>query len=179
MPYAAKANIEHEFNINELNIWLTFRLPMNQLVKPSDSLWLIDIDGNIVSPDSSAWQDEHTLLLTAESIAHAPVRVLVSFQGPDTNLITTWEKQWEPFGYILSTDLTATFLPVGTILLWSGSIATIPNGFALCDGSNGTPDLRNRFIINAGDAYAVDETGGSTSKIQHFQPELTLRPEQI
>lgn len=34
--------------------------------------------------------------------------------------------------------------------MWSGSIATIPDGFALCDGNNGTPDLRNRFIVGAG-----------------------------
>ncbi len=51
----------------------------------------------------------------------------------------------------------------GMILLWSGSIAAIPKGWALCNGSNGTPDLRNRFIVGAGSTYAVDETGGTTS----------------
>jgi hypothetical protein len=33
--------------------------------------------------------------------------------------------------------------------MWSGAIATIPSGWALCDGSNGTPDLRDRFIAGA------------------------------
>lgn len=37
----------------------------------------------------------------------------------------------------------------GVIVMWSGSIATIPSGWVLCNGSNGTPDLRNRFIIGA------------------------------
>jgi len=37
----------------------------------------------------------------------------------------------------------------GMILMWSGTIATIPSGWYLCNGSNGTPDLRNRFIIGA------------------------------
>jgi hypothetical protein len=37
----------------------------------------------------------------------------------------------------------------GIIVMWSGSIANIPSGWALCNGSNGTPDLRNRFIIGA------------------------------
>jgi len=37
----------------------------------------------------------------------------------------------------------------GMILLWYGSIASIPAGFALCNGSNGTPDLRNKFIVCA------------------------------
>ena len=51
----------------------------------------------------------------------------------------------------------------GMILMWSGSIATIPTGWALCDGSNGTPDLRNRFIVGAGSTYSVGNTGGSNS----------------
>lgn len=46
-------------------------------------------------------------------------------------------------------------------MLWSGAIVDIPNGWALCDGTNGTPDLRNRFIVGAGATYAVGATGGS------------------
>ena len=37
----------------------------------------------------------------------------------------------------------------GMIMMWSGTIATIPTGWVLCNGSNSTPDLRNRFIIGA------------------------------
>jgi hypothetical protein len=37
----------------------------------------------------------------------------------------------------------------GMIMMWSGSIATIPSGWLLCDGTSSTPDLRNRFIIGA------------------------------
>lgn len=54
-------------------------------------------------------------------------------------------------------------VPNGAIIMWSGTVATIPNGFSLCDGTNGTPDLRNRFVIGAGDAYAVGTTGGSSA----------------
>ncbi len=49
----------------------------------------------------------------------------------------------------------------GMIIEWYGSIASIPSGFALCDGNNGTPDLRNRMVIGAGDTYAVDAEGGA------------------
>lgn len=42
-----------------------------------------------------------------------------------------------------------TQIPKGCILMWSGTIAAIPQGFALCNGSNGTPDLRNKFIVCA------------------------------
>lgn len=51
-------------------------------------------------------------------------------------------------------------IPKGTILPWYGSIGNIPNGFALCDGTNGTPDLRNRFIVGAGDTYKLSDIGG-------------------
>jgi hypothetical protein len=49
----------------------------------------------------------------------------------------------------------------GMIMLWSGSVASIPSGWVLCNGSNSTPDLRNRFVVGAGSTYAVGATGGS------------------
>lgn len=49
----------------------------------------------------------------------------------------------------------------GLIVLWSGAIADIPTGFVLCDGSNNTPDLRNKFVVGAGNSYAIDDTGGN------------------
>lgn len=54
-------------------------------------------------------------------------------------------------------------VPVGCILLWSGAIVAIPAGWALCNGSSGTPDLRNKFIVGAGSTYAVAATGGAVS----------------
>ena len=52
-------------------------------------------------------------------------------------------------------------IPSGGIILWSGAANAIPTGWYLCDGQNSTPDLRNRFVVGAGDSYAVDATGGS------------------
>jgi len=53
----------------------------------------------------------------------------------------------------------------GMIMLWSGSSATIPSGWLLCDGTNSTPDLRNRFVVGATSTYAVGATGGSADAI--------------
>lgn len=47
--------------------------------------------------------------------------------------------------------------------MWSGDTLAIPTGWKLCDGQNGTPDLRNRFIVGAGDTYTVGQTGGSNT----------------
>lgn len=67
-----------------------------------------------------------------------------------------------------------TFLvkaPIGTIVIWSGTADNIPSGWQLCDGTNGTPDLRDKFVLGAGTAHSVGETGGSE--------EVTLTVEQM
>jgi len=56
-------------------------------------------------------------------------------------------------------------IPSGLIAIWSGSTGSIPSGWVICDGTNGTPDLRNSFILGAGNTYAVGATGGSTDAI--------------
>lgn len=53
------------------------------------------------------------------------------------------------------------FIPSGVIVMWSGAANAIPEGWVLCDGKNGTPNLLDRFIVGAGGAYKVGETGGT------------------
>ena len=60
---------------------------------------------------------------------------------------------------------TGTTIPTGIISLWYGSIGSVPLGWYLCDGTNGTPDLRDRFVVGAGSTYSVAATGGSTDAI--------------
>lgn len=55
-----------------------------------------------------------------------------------------------------------TNIPIGGIIMWAGTLvalATYPE-WALCDGTKGTPDLRNEFIVGAGSAYDPDDEGG-------------------
>ena len=60
---------------------------------------------------------------------------------------------------------SAPAVPTGGIILWSGSTGSIPATWYLCDGTNGTPDLRNSFIVGAGSTYAVNATGGTADAI--------------
>ena len=55
-------------------------------------------------------------------------------------------------------------VPTGCILLWYGAANAIPSGFILCNGSNGTPDLRGKFVVGYHDGngdYDVGDTGGA------------------
>ena len=60
---------------------------------------------------------------------------------------------------------SAPAIPTGGIIIWSGSTGSVPSGWLLCDGTNGTPDLRDRFIIGAGNTYAVNATGGTADAV--------------
>ena len=56
-------------------------------------------------------------------------------------------------------------LPMGSIIMWSGDTSSIPTGWQLCDGTNGTPDLRNRFVMGAGSTYPVGNVGGNADSV--------------
>lgn len=58
-----------------------------------------------------------------------------------------------------SVQSTAASLPRGLIVMWSGQANNIPGGWALCNGQNGTPDLRDRFIAGAGSSYQPGSSG--------------------
>ncbi|GAH46609.1 unnamed protein product [marine sediment metagenome] len=115
-PYAAKAKVEHEFDVDHLNIWVTFRFAMETTsdplaeevvhdVKPPNAKWLVEADSVEKPVSASAWQDTWTMLLTVPDIAVYPNRVTLEYNGPDENLRITWDKQWEPWGPILSADI--------------------------------------------------------------------------
>ena len=69
--------------------------------------------------------------------------------------------------YAMSTHSDEPPFPAGGIIMWSGEISDIPEGWALCDGTNNTPDLRERFILGAGGNYGPGQKGG----------EATINPE--
>jgi len=66
---------------------------------------------------------------------------------------------------VATTAYVAAVIPSGVIVIWSGSAGAIPSGWNLCNGSNGTPDLRDRFVVGAGSTYAVGNTGGTKDAI--------------
>ena len=83
-------------------------------------------------------------------------------QDANSNSIATYDNLYGILGTI---PATTPALPSGCIILWSGSVGSVPSGFYLCNGANGTPDLRDRFIVGAGSSYSVAQTGGSADSI--------------
>ena len=82
--------------------------------------------------------------------------------------------QWEADDKVLRADFNAdnqkidaalkAAVPAGLIAAWSGAASAVPAGWALCDGANGTPDLRGRFLVGAGGDYAVGDAGGAATE---------------
>lgn len=62
---------------------------------------------------------------------------------------------------VATTAFVRDVVPAGIIVMWSGLASNIPAGWILCDGTGGSPDLRNRFIVGAGGTYGVGAAGGS------------------
>ena len=96
--------------------------------------------------------------ISAVNAGNLSVTGTATVPTPDSNSANT---QVATTAFVASA--LATSLPTGIINMWYGTIANIPTGWLLCDGTNGTPDLRDRFIVGAGSAYAVGATGGSAN----------------
>ena len=63
----------------------------------------------------------------------------------------------------LSSLGSSQIVPIGGIIAYTGSLNTLPLNYHLCDGTNGTPDLRDRFIIGAGSSYNLNSIGGTST----------------
>ena len=83
-------------------------------------------------------------------------------QDAVSTTIATYDNLYGILGTIPASGST---LPSGCIILWSGAVGSIPSGYVICDGTNGTPDLRNKFVVGAGNTYSVNQTGGSADAI--------------
>jgi microcystin-dependent protein len=95
---------------------------------------------NPLSTDTIAQADDHIRLIKAA--------IKATFPNLNSPVTKTPEEINNP-------------IPSGLIALWSGSV--VPAGWALCDGSAGTPDLRGRFVIGTSDSYTLGSTGGSAT----------------
>lgn len=77
---------------------------------------------------------------------------------------TTCTQQYQQMQQTVNNAVAnAISVPIGGIIMWSGQPSTIPSNYHICDGTNGTPNLTNNFIVAAGGTYALGSTGGETT----------------
>jgi hypothetical protein len=114
-----------------------------------------------------------TGMLTAGSLIYGETNENVLFIDPHGNVGIGTDKPdatLDVKGRIK--DESGFVMPRGGIIMWSGNIADIPKGWALCDGKNGTPDLRGRFIVGADNEKSPrpDEKGEPDSHTHSISP---------
>jgi len=63
-----------------------------------------------------------------------------------------------------TTTQALSIVPRGCILMWSGTLASIPGGWQLCDGTNGTPNLQDRFLLGVVQGQDPGEVGGAHNR---------------
>lgn len=126
--------------------------------------------GGYLNPSWSTvnpWQNTYTISSTESAFT-------VSTTVPQewTNLVARDLPTSSVTGLVVGSTVSApgsedNSLPVGSIIIWSGTVASIPTGWQLCDGTNGTPDLRDRFVVGArqdSGGTAMTTVSGSLTK---------------
>lgn len=131
-----------------------------QLVRATDYASLVTKSKSDI-PNSGGYQSEVTLSSESnysDTVKQKTATVKIYKTGESTPRIVLDVKR-------LSKEVSssAASVPSGTILPWYGNSGSIPEGYALCNGSNGTPDLRNRFLVGAGSSYGLGNVGGANS----------------
>ena len=103
----------------------------------------IEMSAGSVEKQNTAW---NKVILEIERIYRLINSEFAFFKDLINDLI-----QWITDVYTdLDKRLNKLDLPIGTIVAYSGDVSYIPDGWHLCDGTGGTPDLRNQFLMGAG-----------------------------
>ncbi len=134
---------------------------MRQMIQRSGDVMEgdLDMDGNSIS---NAVLDGATIIMEGAIIRGATI---TNAAGDTCNALEIPDNcepptvGGSPILTVQSFDPQSVFA-AGMIMMWYGDVNDIPDGWALCDGNNGRPDLRNRFIVGVGSDYVIGDTGG-------------------
>ncbi len=94
--------------------------------------------------------------IASPSLAGIPTAPTAELGSSSTQIATTAFVQ-------AAIQAASATVPIGGIIMWSGSALNIPHGWELCNGSGGTPNLLDRFVLGAGGNYVVGEVGGEAT----------------
>jgi len=185
-------NILQGLNVKGGNVKFINRLPTNSIIWfggeiisiPSGFIISTDLQNNFIigagdtyDPDDTGGTSTHTHTGTIASHFHS-LLTTGKIKMKDFTL-DGWDKDSDNNSASLTTDSSANLptylalafissateqaLPDDVIVGWARGLDTIPTGFSVCDGTSGTRDMQDNFIVGAGDTYSVGDTGGTTS----------------
>ena len=130
----------------------------------TDTKWINTSDTNVgsasnVGTNVNSTDADQFITFVGSSSGNNPIRVDVGIKyNPSTNRLTAGS-----FAGDGSALTGVESFVTGMIILWYGDTSNVPTGFVLCDGNNSTPDLRDRFVIGAGNNFSAGSTGGNNS----------------
>ena len=130
----------------------------------TDTKWINTSDTNVgsasnVGTNVNSTDADQFITFVGSSSGNNPIRVDAGIKyNPSTNRLTAGS-----FAGDGSALTGVESFVTGMIILWYGDTSNVPTGFVLCDGNNSTPDLRDRFVIGAGNNFSAGNTGGNNS----------------
>ena len=130
----------------------------------TDTKWINTSDTNVgsasnVGTNVNSTDADQFITFVGSSSGNNPIRVDAGIKyNPSTNRLTAGS-----FAGDGSALTGVESFVTGMIILWYGDTSNVPTGFVLCDGNNSTPDLRDRFVIGAGNNFSAGSTGGNNS----------------
>ena len=130
----------------------------------TDTKWINTSDTNVgsasnVGTNVNSTDADQFITFVGSNSGNNPIRVDAGIKyNPSTNRLTAGS-----FAGDGSALTGVESFVTGMIILWYGDTSNVPTGFVLCDGNNSTPDLRDRFVIGAGNNFSAGSTGGNNS----------------
>jgi hypothetical protein len=127
------------------------------------------VDNSTALPFAASARVEARIVAAVLNDVMAAIQSVTTAQQADAVAITALSASLTNLSNTVTANNTAQTaalaarLPAGMIAKWNGTVATIPAGWALCNGANGTPDLRDRFIVGAGNSYTPGNLGGAAT----------------
>ena len=159
------------------NLYLAYGVNISTKYDEVTKIYISDTDGDGEVRDFDKVQEDDKITLSSENGSGEYTIVTISDVGGYRELIVSTDASngtiTNDTAVSIVLDVASSgggsgtgggsSLPMGSIIMWS--IPEVPEGWQICDGTNDTPDLRDKFVVGAGTTYALDATGGSADAV--------------
>lgn len=102
-------------------------------------------------------------IINAEEIVNTPIRGATADTSNQLVVPADGTRATAGGARIVCVGDVSDAFAIGMVMMWNAAIPDIPTGWNICDGTNGTPDLRDRFIVGAGTSYTLGQSGTNTN----------------